>query len=508
MKLLELIGFGGGDQTPAPARRRAGRVSQAVSRMLRAFSYEASEPGGVNESHWGAAGSISARQANSLAVRETLRNRSRYETANNGITRGIVETYVADLIGDGPRLQVKAGKSSPISRDDAQQIEQVFNDWADAIDLWGKVTQIVESKVTDGESFASFITNPDVEHPVTLDIQVIDADRVTNPQYQDLDILEVDGIKFDAKGNPVSYRVLKHHPDDRALANLLPEQEADTLDADEVLHYFKRTRTGQVRGIPDLTPSLEMMAQLRRWNISTLTAAENAADNSSTIETNNPLDPDDDSIEAPLPFDEIPMSPGMATVLPDGYTRKNLKPEFPTTSHGDFVRSIVSQIARPLCMPVNVALMDSSSHNYASGKLDGGGYYHKLTVDRRGLRIPVLDRIFRKFLEEAVLNEGLLPESARRVDPAVRFAWMWPIRQHADPSKEAAAMEKRLDTGATNLIIECANLGLDWQDVLEGEQEVQELRKKLGLDAQGKSTKPASSGSQTDQDDEQGDDDE
>lgn len=464
----------------------------AIQRVLNAFSYDSSEPGGVNEQHWSAAGSISARQANSLPVRETLRNRSRYETANNSIVRGIVDTYAADLVGDGARLQVLAGKKTGITRQDAQELERVWCEWADAVDLWGKIELAVIGRVTDGEVFASFTTNEVIGHPVKLDVQLIECDRVTNPTEIDLDVLEVDGIKFDTKGNPRSYRVLKHHPDDRHLSGLTIEEEADTLEAEDVMHYFDRTRVGQVRGIPVLTPSLDACAQLRRWNISVLTASENAADNSQTIETNNPIDPEDESAEAPMPFDEIPMSPGMAMVLPDGYTRKNLKPEFPTTTHAEFTRSQVSIIARPLAMPVNIAMADSSQHNFASGKLDHGTYFHKLTVDRRALRISMLDRIFRAFVHEASLNEGLIPQVFRRTDRPLRWAWMWPVRQHSDPAKEATALEKRLKSGTTNLMIECAAMGLDWQDVLEGEAEVQAFKRDLGIQL----TEPASSGAQ------------
>lgn len=511
MKLLELMGFGAEKPTKRGGIvRQAARASAATVRMLKAFSYEASEPGGVNDSHWSAAGSISARQANSLPVRQSLRNRSRYETANNSIMHGICHTYAADLIGDGPRLQVLAGTTTGVSRKDAQQLERVWNSWADAVDLWGKIELAVLAQTIDGEAFAVFTTNPRIDHPVKLDLQLVECDRVTNPRATDLDVLEVDGIKFDEKGNPITYRVLKHHPDDQHLADLQEQNEADFFSADEVMHYFARDRVGQVRGIPTLTPSLDACAQLRRWNISVLTASENAADNSSTIETNNPIDPEDESIEAPLPFDEIPMSPGMATVLPDGYTRKNLKPEFPTTTHAEFTRSQVSIIARPLAMPVNIAMADSSQHNFASGKLDHGTYFHKLTGDRRALRNAILDRIVRAFVLEASLNEGLIPEVFRRAEPAIRFGWMWPVRQHADPAKEATALEKRLSSGATNLMIECANIGLDWQDVLEGEAEIQRFRKELGIEPPSKA--PASSSPKpNDQDkreDDQGDDDE
>lgn len=480
MKLLELVGLGG--PSVGPIRRRGKlRSMLSMNRILKAFSYESAEPGGVNEYHWSAAGSISARQANSPDVRETLRNRSRYETANNCVARGMVDTFAGDLIGDGPRLQIKAGESNGISRSDAQELERIWCDWTDAVDLWGKINLMVTCEITDGEIFATMVSNELVVHPVKLDLTLIEAERIANPYAVDLDILEVDGIKFDVKGNPVKYRVLKHHPDDRSLVQLNDEQDHDWLDAEDVIHHFTPTRAGQVRGVPRLTPALALFAQARRFTGATLTAAENAANNATSIETQNPPDPDDDSYEAPMPLDEVPMTPGIATVLPDGYTLKQVKPEHPTTTFGEFRRQIYNEIGRPLAMPVNIVLADSSDHNYASGKLDDQGYVRKLSVDRRALRVRVLDRIFRAWLNEAQLVEGLIPEAFRRREPQLRFAWMWPARVHADPAKEGAGLKARMEAGVSNEIIECANLGQDWQDVLDGQREVQEYRDQIGL---------------------------
>lgn len=506
MKLWDLITGAGSASMPGRVRSKL-RTALSTMGMLKAFSYEASEPGGVNEFHWGAAGSISARQANAPSVRETLRNRARYETANSSLARGVVSTYASDLIGDGPRLQVSSTKNKHISRQDAQDLERIWCDWADAVDLWGTVLLGVECKVTDGEIFKALVTNENIKHPVKLDVKLIEAERVANPYSADIDINEVDGIKFDASGNPVKYRVLKHHPDDRSIAQLSDENDHDWIDAESIIHYFTPRRAGQVRGVPDLTPALNDFAQLRRYEIATLTAAENAANNASVIHTDNPPDPDDEDYESPLPMTEHWFSPGTTTVLPDGYKLSIPKPEHPTTTFPEFRRQIANSIGRSLSMPINIVLCDSSKHNFASGKLDYTIYYHKLMVDRRELRVRELDRIFRAWLQEAQLVEGLLPQSLRRRVPELRFAWMWPARLHADPAKEGAGLRHRLETGVSNLIIECANYGYDWQDVLDGQQEVQSYREELGLTTPERT--PALVGDQpdTDQDDEGDDDD-
>ena len=49
---------------------------------------------------------LSAAAANSPDVRRILRNRSRYEIANNSYARGITLTLANDVVGTGPRLQM------------------------------------------------------------------------------------------------------------------------------------------------------------------------------------------------------------------------------------------------------------------------------------------------------------------------------------------------------------------------------------------------------------------
>lgn len=60
-------------------------------RVIRA-KYDAAALTEDNRRHWANADGLSANAANSPAVRRVLRNRARYETANNSYARGIVLT--------------------------------------------------------------------------------------------------------------------------------------------------------------------------------------------------------------------------------------------------------------------------------------------------------------------------------------------------------------------------------------------------------------------------------
>lgn len=468
--------------TPGGIRRR---VSSAARRASNAFSafYESAQPGGDDQAHWTMAGSFSARQINSPAVRETLRNRARYEVANNSMARGVVDTLADDLIGDGPAAQLA---SDPfMSRDDAQRVERAWNDWAARVGLWRKLRTGRKAISHDGEIFYTFTTNERIG-PVSLDLTLVETERVANPFTVDLELDEIDGIKFDSANNPIRYRVLDHHPDDLHLG--IEVDGYKWIEAEDVIHYFRQDRAGQARGIPELTPALPCFAQLRRYTESVLKAARSAANISKVIHTDNPIDGEDGT--AAEPYDEIIIPDNAALVLPDGYKLGGFKAEQPTTTFGDFRRQIANEIGRCLSMPVNLVLADSSQHNYASGKLDHSTYFHKLRVDRQELRDIVLDRIFQRWLAEAVLVSGLLPESARRARPPIRPSWTWPARQHADPSKEATAMDKRLTAGVTSLVEECAANGHDWQDVLENRKKVADFAKALGIELQPSPPRP------------------
>src|SRR5512137_1506375 len=87
--------------TVKPARGGANRVIRTIRGR-----YDAAVTNEDNRRHWANADGLSANAANSAEVRRVLRNRSRYEVANNSYARGIVLTLANDVIGTGPRLQM------------------------------------------------------------------------------------------------------------------------------------------------------------------------------------------------------------------------------------------------------------------------------------------------------------------------------------------------------------------------------------------------------------------
>jgi len=203
--LKRLTGRGGGTDGAASLREVAlarRYLALARSDALRA-RYDAAVTTENNRRHWAHADALSADAAASADVRRTLRNRARYEVANNSYARGIVLTLANDTVGTGPRLQLLT-ESDAINR----QVEHEFDLWAQEVGLAEKLRTMRMARAQDGEAFAILANNPVLDHPVKLDLRLIEADQVTSPlRYLNVEH-EVDGIVLDRHGNPAAYHVL------------------------------------------------------------------------------------------------------------------------------------------------------------------------------------------------------------------------------------------------------------------------------------------------------------
>jgi lambda family phage portal protein len=452
-----------------PAKSRTSRPERIV-RVVRA-RYDAAVTTDDNRRHWANADGLSANAANSPEIRRLLRNRARYEAANNSYARGIVLTLANDVVGTGPRLQLLT-ESAETNR----QIEHAFEAWAKAVGLAEKLRTMRSSRATDGEAFAVLTSNPQLAGPVQLDLRLVEAEQVTTPDLSPLAGTAVDGIVFDLYGNPREYHVLRQHPGE-SLA--IGGRDYDRLPAATVIHWFRTDRPGQARGIPDIMPALPLFAQLRRFTLAVLSAAETAADFAGILYTDSPANGEADAAE---PFEPIDLEKRALVTMPGGWKMSQLEAEQPATTYAEFKHEILNEIARCLNMPFNVAAGNSSGYNYASGRLDHQTYFKSLRVEQAHLECVVLDRILAAWLDEASLVPGLLPAG---VGPFADWPhqWFWDGHEHVDPAKEASAQATRLANHTTTLADEYARRGQDWEAQLRQRAKELSLMNELGLAA-------------------------
>lgn len=446
-------------------------------RAIRA-RYDSAATTDDNRRHWANADSLSAVAANSAHIRKRLRERSRYEVANNSYARGILNTLSAYTVGAGPTLQLTyRGNDESVDpvemRKATQKVEGLWANWAYVRKLAQKLSTMQLAIDCDGEAFAmtTSATRPSMQTPVQLDVRLYECDHFES-QYGDDDA----GVRIDASGEPIEYAFSADHPGDH-----LSIAKSNWISSDQVIHLFRTERPGQLRGIPRTTPALPLFAMLRRFTLATLTAAETAADFAAILYSDQAAE-DDDLI---VPWIRMEIERGALLTAPEGSRLAQLKAEHPNATYDEFVKAILREIARCLGVPAVLAIGDASSYNYSSGRLDLQAFNRQMEIDRAILiERDCLDRLLEAWLDEALLISGFLPDifSANAAD--FEWAWRWAAPGHVDRAKEASGQQIELANHTTTLAREYARQGLDWETELRQRARELSVMRDLGISAE------------------------
>jgi len=428
-------------------------------------SFDSSQSGSQMAKRFLYANNVSPDDDNNKATRTKIRARARYEAQNSTYARGITLTVTNDTVGTGPRLQYLSS-----NRNFNQQIERSFMRWAQKVNLAAKLRTMRIARMVDGESLAELVTNPRLDDNVKLDIALYEADLLESPFGQENSKNHYDGIDYDQYGNPTKYWILPAYPNSVGIAGFGAEKP-EAHRADSIIHYYRVDRAGQRRGVSEMQSSLELFNQLRTYTKATIDAAETAANHAGVLFTNTPAEEADDVAA----FYEMQMARNMATALPFGWDLRQMKAEQPTTSYPDFKMEIINEIARCMNVPRNVAALNSSDYNYASGRLDHQTYFRSIEVEQSVIENDILNKIFKNWVFEYGLTRGLVAADK------VNHRWYWDGRLHVDPMKEAEAQAKRLENNTTTLAEEYSRQGMDWEVALEQRALEKQKMQKLGL---------------------------
>lgn len=475
----------------------ARRVSKVLDEYGRPFvvetgrglssRYDAAGTSDENRRHWAQTDSLSAKEANSPTVRQKLRDRSRMESDNDSYYGGMLRTLASDLFGVGPSLQSQLTESHVKNHDELNaRIEKKFAEHIDAIGLVQKLLTSAEAKVKDGETIGlmqaidisgSGMNPGERTIEVPLDVRFIETEQCATPMMaipKDLSRW-VDGIELDDQGKPLAYHILRQHPGD----SLPPSAEFERVPAHQVLHWFRKSRHGQYRGVPECTASLPLGAQRRRWSMATLSAAETSANFAVLITSKLPQDFTDDDL--PSPWESIELNRNMITTLPAGGDAHQMKAEHPGTEYSPFKHELLKEMGRPVGAPYSIVGMDGSEHNYSSLRWERECYHAAMRVERNGCRWTVLDPFVRAWYALARLIPGYLADDISELPETLPFGWYWPGFAAIDPVKEAVADTERLSNGTSNLQEILAEYGQDYIVFLNQRAREYKLFQKLGL---------------------------
>lgn len=351
------------------------------------------------------------------------------------------------------------------------------------------------------------VASPDQERPgciFSTRLQLIESDRVSNPNGGMDRVDLVDGVECDALGAPVAYHVCTGYPGEHLVGKTLAWERLTAFGAEtgrrRVLHVLAdKERPGQKRGMPYLAPVLEPLQKLERYSSAELMAAVISAmftvfikKGSDFSAGNLPMTalseerPDGDNTAD----GELSLGEGAVVDLGVGEEPVVANPGRPNAQFDPFFTAVVKEIGAALELPLEELLLHYSS-SYSAARAAMLQAWRFYSLRRWWLACDFCQPSRELVIDEAVAR-GLI-DLPGYGDPANRKAycqaiWIGPARGAIDELKEANAAGKRIEIGVSNETLETAAMtGEPWQQVFRQRVREVDQRRKHSLQALPKS---------------------
>jgi len=434
---------------------------------VRQFSLDAARSNRLNEDHWADA---SDESINTILAKDlsTIRARAGHEFMNNPMVKGVAKTYVDDIVGPkGPSLAIQTDDDNYNTT-----LEQIWQEWWALPDLNGVLSGPDVLGVsgfglwTAGDYLWQIVVDDDARTPIRHRILVINSRRMTTPYDRSGDDSIMLGVERNKTGKPLAYYI-----EADALGEGLQRYsiEYSRVPAEDMIHGFERLEPEQVRGFPWLQTCLPIVAELRDYDKQVMEAARMAAALAVLLFARNP------DAGTMTVNDSTEIESGTMKTLPPGYEATQITPTQPPAIYKEFRSEKLTELGRPVGMPLLTVRLDAAGHSWSSARLDRDVYQSGLRVQQSGINRTGLNRLLDIVRREA--------ELARLIDVRddYKYVWTWLPFSSIDPLKEAkGATERLFKSRVTTLAYECAALGLDWEDVVK-----QQKREKEALEAAG-----------------------
>lgn len=448
--------------------------------------------------------------------RDRMVSRSRDLARNDGWISGGVNRILDNTVGTRLRLSSSPDYRSLAIRSGVkafdhewanefrQVAEALWRGWSEGVGHYNDVTcqmtigqqfrLAMRHKLIDGEGLGLMFWLPErvgyggADYATAL--LLVDPDRLSNP-YQAMDSKALrGGIEIDDHGVPVAYHIREAQQNDwylAAEANTWVRVESHDEDGwQRVIHDFDRDRAAQHRGIGVFTPILAHAKMLSRYYGTELQAASIAATFGTYV--TSPYDPAmvQDSLGG-LGEDELPLYQSLRSqwanerpALLNGARVPTLFPgeeinavasTHPNGNFKEFTHEMQRTIAAALGLSAEQVTQDWSQTNYSSARAALLEAWKTLTRRKDEFTLNFASPVYAGWLGEA-MDKGELPLPAG--SPAYiearsaysRCSWLGVPRGWVDPTKEPAGSILRMEGAMSTLRQECAEQGLDYEEVI------------------------------------------
>ncbi|WP_420406918.1 phage portal protein [Hoeflea sp.] len=395
--------------------------------------------------------------ADLLPEADDLRARSRHIARNVPVATGAIATNKTHVIGDGLTVKSACDYSAlGIGEAEAQEwnakADREFRlacasiDWTRVEEFGDLQDTVFGSELESGDVFAIRRFRLDAGDSYGTKVQVIEADRVSNPGHaQDTDKIK-GGIEHNANGVPVAIHVADRHPGDLYRKPVkwrrVPLRYNDGRRI--VIHLINRSRPDQTRGIPYFAPVIEAIKAFGDYQEAEVRAAVVSAMFTVFVKR---LPGDDDAgplagTESSFSDDSLQLGSGAVVGLDEGEDVTIANPMRPNPNFDGFAQAFLRLVGVALELPFEL-LIKHFTASYSASRAALEMAYHSFRKRRSRFARQFVAEVRSWVIEEAVLT-GRLDAPGFFDDPIVRQAWLraditGPVRISLDPKKDAEA---------------------------------------------------------------------
>jgi len=403
--------------------------------------------------------------ADTLLDLPDLRARSRDLERGAPIAAGAIATTTTNVIGDGLQLQASIdGRVLGLTpaQADAAELEQE-REWAffakradfTRVQHLDEMQELAfRSKKQSGDVIAVRRWRKDPGDVYGTKVQLIEADRLCNPNYAADSETVAGGVEVDGDGVPVAYHIARKHPGALRVAGnsweRIPARDEDGRLL--VIHLFDRTRPELTRGVPYLAPVIEHLKQISDYSDAEVTAAVVSAMVTLAIETPNDDDenPPLGEKDSTLAANEVKLGNGAVISLAPGEKANMLNPSRPNANFDPFMLAFLRQVGVALELPFEL-LVKHFTASYSASRAALEMAWQFFRKQRSRFAWAFCQEIYGWMMDEAVAS-GRLHRPGYFADPIVREAWLgseWigPSRASLNPKMEAEADALDVENG-------------------------------------------------------------
>lgn len=454
-----------------------------------------------------------------VRVRDLIRNDA---FVRNGVTIQ-QDSIVGEmfLLNAKPEFKV-LGLDEVWAEEFQEEVEAKFTLWAESHrnhpdasrmnTLTGMARMIVGIHSMAGESLTSVEWLRDTGRPFNTALQLIDLDRLSNPNGEmDTKFLRR-GVRRNMYGAPLGYWIQNGHP-------------TDYLDLDsytwkyvpitkpwgriQMIHLVDQWRPDQSRGVSMMISALKETRMGKKFRDIVLQNAVLNATYAASIESDLPTDV---AMAQAGGGDKHALNNFAADYLAsineyvggtrnlqiDGVkipvffpgTKMKLQPAGTPGGLGtNFEQSVMRYTAAALGVGYSELSKDFSDANYSNLKAELAGTERRMRVQKRNTADRFANHVYALWLEEALNKREItsMPRNAPNFyeglnkEAYINATWIGASMGQIDELKETQAAVLRLNNGLSTREDELAKLGKDWRPVMRQLAREQKLAKSLDL---------------------------